>query len=134
MHEAARLPAQKTDFAALRVLIVEDESIVSLLVEDMLIDIGCGQVQHAANVAQAMTVVEKAPPDAAVLDVNLTGQMVFPVAERLEALGVPFVFASGYSRTGLPGRWRGHSMVQKPFTQDGLEKALRLAIGSRAAR
>ena len=69
----------------LRVLVVEDESIVSFLLEDMLSELGCQVIGHASNVRQALSLLAQQKPDAAVLDVNLRGEMAFPVAETLVA-------------------------------------------------
>src|SRR5262245_56160429 len=79
-----------------KLLMVEDESIVAFLIEDMLLSFGCEAPRHALSVHQALAFLDAERPDAAVLDINLSGEMVYPVAEQLEALGVPFVFATGY--------------------------------------
>src|SRR4051794_21073625 len=84
----------------LRVLVVEDESIISFLIEDLATELGAAAVWHAATVAGALALLDRQRPDAAVLDVNLGGESGLPVAERLEAMGVPFVFATGYGRQG----------------------------------
>ena len=109
-------------------LIVEDESIISFLIEDMLQTLGCSTVMHAGNVKQAFAALKEQRPDAAVLDVNLSGESAFPIAESLEADGIPFVFATGYGAGGLPARWTGRPVIQKPFTLESLEKVLRSAF------
>ncbi|HZL59027.1 MAG TPA: response regulator [Stellaceae bacterium] len=115
--------------AGLTVLIVEDESIISFLVEDMLKDIGCTTVLHASGVAEALALLAAQPPDAAVLDVNLAGEMVFPVAERLQASGIPFIFTTGYGLKGMPPNWALLPVVQKPFKRETLTAALASAVG-----
>ena len=115
----------------LTVLVVEDESIISFLLEDMLVTLGCGDVCHAGSVATALNRIGDEPPDIAVLDVNLAGEPAFPIAEALKELGVPFVFATGYGAAGLPLDWAAHPVVQKPFTIDGLQAALRAVLGDR---
>jgi CheY-like chemotaxis protein len=97
------------------VLIVEDESIISFLIEDMLAELGAAGVRHAAGVAEALRLIEAQRPDAAVLDLNLGGEPIHAVAERLAALNVPFVFATGYGRQGIPPQWAGRPVLQKPF-------------------
>lgn len=84
-----------------RIMIVEDEALVALMVEDLLTDFGCQISGSFGAVDDALAYLKDAvapPPalDGAVLDVNIGGTMVFPVAERLRAAGIPFVFATGY--------------------------------------
>jgi CheY-like chemotaxis protein len=114
--------------AGLNVMVVEDEAIISFLIEDMLLTLGCASVVHAAAVKQALSVLAEQTPDVAVLDVNLAGEPGYAVAEKLEETGVPFVFATGYGESGLPPRWREKPVVQKPFTLETLESALRSAF------
>ena len=67
--------------------------------------------------------------DAALLDVNVAGRQVFPVAEALKERGVPFVFSTGYGEGGLPDEWRGQPTIQKPFTEAAIRDALMKAMG-----
>ena len=108
----------------LRVLVVEDEMLVSMLVEDMLTDFGCSVVGPAPDLDVAMALALGAEIDAALLDVNVAGQAIFPVADALKARGVPFAFASGYGAAGVEGDHRGAPVLQKPFRQIDLERAL----------
>lgn len=108
----------------LRVLVVEDEMLVSMLVEDMLADFGCSVVGPAPDFDEAMALANTADIDAALLDVNLAGRPIFPVADALKARGVPFAFASGYGQAGLEEAHRGATVLQKPFRQSDLERAL----------
>ncbi|HEY4135277.1 MAG TPA: response regulator [Alphaproteobacteria bacterium] len=112
----------------LNILIVEDEAAVSFLVEDMLQDLGCTAVWHASNVREALDILAKHKPDAAVLDVNLRDELAYPVAEQLDALEVPFIFATGYGRKGMPANWLIKPVVQKPFDADTLCKALNIVL------
>lgn len=109
----------------LKVLVVEDEMLVSMLVEDMLADLGCLVVGPAAEIEEAMSLADSADIDLALLDVNLGGKPIFPVADRLKARGVPFAFASGYGEAGLSEDHRGAAVLQKPFREADLAKALR---------
>lgn len=108
----------------LNVLIVEDEAIISFLIEDMLLELGCGNVVNVAGLLEAFSAIEEGRPDVAVLDVNLDGVEVYPVAEKLKAVGVPFVFTTGYGSEGLKPEWANTPVVQKPFRADMLAKAL----------
>jgi len=116
--------------SARRVLLVEDEALVAMLLETILEDMGCVPVGPAGTVEEGLAMVaDPAPLDAALLDVNLAGHQVFPIAEALKARGVPFVFSTGYGESGLPDEWRGHSTVQKPFTESAIRAALMKAMG-----
>ena len=114
----------------LSVVVVEDEMMVSLLLEDMLGTLGCQDVVHAASVSTALEEIEKAMPDVAVLDVNLGNEMVYPVAEKLNVAGVPFVFTTGYGRGAIKLEWAARPCVQKPFNITAFATALRAALGS----
>lgn len=110
--------------AGLHALVVEDETMIFLLIEDMVREMGCAGVSHATNVREALRQIDGKRPDFAVLDVNLAGEQVYPVAERLDAIGVPFAFATGYGRVGMPERWASRPVIQKPFRQETLAAAL----------
>ena len=112
-----------------RVLVVEDESLVAMLLETILEDVGCTPVGPASTVDAALAAVADETLDAALLDVNVAGRQVFPVAEALKARGVPFVFSTGYGEGGLPDEWRGQPTLQKPFTEAAVRDALIKAMG-----
>ena len=120
--------------SARRVLLVEDEALVAMLLETILEDMGCIPVGPAATVEDGLAMVaDPAPLDGALLDVNIAGRQVFPIAEALKARGVPFVFSTGYGAGGLPDEWRGHPTVQKPFTEAAIRNALMQAMGAENA-
>ena len=109
------------DLHGLRVLVLEDEMIVGMLVEDMLTDLGCIVIGPAATVSAALRLVADEPLDAALLDVNLgQGASGYPVATELAARGLPFAFVTGYEADGLPEAWRGRPTLQKPFQMAAL--------------
>ena len=89
--------------------------IVAWLLEDMLADLGCAVVGPAASVDQALAMIDAEAIDVAVLDVNLKGEMSYPVADALAAHGVPFVFSTGYHKDRLLERYRTFPALQKPF-------------------
>lgn len=121
-------------FAGRRVLIVEDESLVAMLLETILADLGCDVVGPESNIEDGLTAVaDVAGLDAALLDVNVAGREIFPVAEALKAKGVPFVFSTGYGEAGLPEHWRGNPTVQKPFTEGAIREALMTALNMQDA-
>ena len=98
-----------------RVLVVEDEMIVAWLLEDMLAEWGYVVIGPAASVNQALGMIEAEAIDAAVLDVNLNGEMSYPVADTLAAREVPFVFTTGYAKDGVLGRYQTVPILQKPY-------------------
>ena len=114
----------------LNVLIVEDEAIISFLIEDMLLELGCLSVTNVAGIPEALSAIDEGCPDVAVLDVNLDGQEIYPIAERLKSSGVPFVFTTGYGSDGLKPEWAHMPVVQKPFRADMLAKALLAVLAS----
>lgn len=117
-------------FAGRRVLVVEDESLVAMLLETILEDMGCVPVGPASTVDEGLQLAAGGEPlDAALLDVNVAGRQVFPIAEALKARGVPFVFSTGYGEGGLPDEWRGQPTLQKPFTEAAVRDALMKAMG-----
>lgn len=112
-----------------KVLVVEDEMMIAMLVEDMLADLGCEVVGPAHNVSGALDVVADADPlDAALLDVNLGGQPVFAVADALRSRSVPIVFCTGYGDAGLREVDRGSPVLQKPYRASELADALSAAL------
>jgi CheY-like chemotaxis protein len=121
--------AAASRFAGVRILLVEDETIVSFLIEDMLKELGCANVWHASGVDQAIAILSNRQPDAAVLDVNLAGQPGYAVAEHLEAAGIPFLFATGYGPCGIPQQWASKPTIQKPFRYQTLASALASLLG-----
>jgi CheY-like chemotaxis protein len=111
-------------FSGRRVLLVEDEMIVAWLLEDMLADLGCAVVGPAANVNQALAMIDAEAIDVAVLDVNLNGKMSYPIADALAARGVPFVFSTGYDKDSLLDGYRTFPVLQKPFHRSELVDTL----------
>jgi CheY-like chemotaxis protein len=109
----------------LTALVVEDEALIFLLLDDMLRELGCTEVQHASGVVEALALLDERLPDLAVLDVNLAGEAAFPVAVRLSEANIPFVFATGYGRQGVPPEWAPQPIIQKPFRIETLAAALR---------
>jgi CheY-like chemotaxis protein len=119
---------KRSTLRGLRVFVAEDEFTVLLLVEDMLADLGCRLAGSASRVPEAMRAISKESIDVAVLDVNLAGEKVFPVAELLDERQVPVVFSTGYGVSGLEPRWRQRPVLQKPYSLEDLARALLLAV------
>ena len=123
-HSRRGEPITKPDIEGLRVLVVEDEMMVSMLIEDMLTELGCEVVGPAARLDEAMALARDGEMDCAVLDVNLGGQPIFPLADLLRAKGAPFAFATGYGDAGLREADRGSPVLQKPFRESDLARVL----------
>jgi len=107
-----------------RVLVVEDEILIGMLLEDMLGELGYAIAATASRVEEATALARDGEFDAAILDVNLNGQDVYPVADILAGRGIPFVFATGYGERGLPPIYQHRPTLQKPFQQETLERHL----------
>lgn len=108
-----------------RILIIEDEVLIGVLLEDMLMDLGYQVVDTVARIEDAMARVAASDFDAAVLDLNLTGQSSLPVADILISRNVPLIFVTGYGAQGLPARYQTVPVLQKPFRQEDLERHLK---------
>jgi len=112
------------EFAGKRILVVEDEMIVAMLIEDILMDGGATVVGPAARVAKALDLLGTEEVDAALLDVNLAGENTMPVAEELRRRGIPFAFATGYGAAGLPDGFASQPLLQKPFQERDLQEVI----------
>ena len=112
---------------AKRVLVVEDEVMIRMMLEDMLGELGYIVAGEAARIEEALEATKNADFDLAILDANLNGQPVSPVADALIARGTPFVFATGYGE--VPEPYRGRPMLTKPFPMDGLKQMLQSGLG-----
>jgi DNA-binding response OmpR family regulator len=106
-----------------RVMIVEDEMLVAMELETLLAEQGCAVVGPAPTAARALALIEEELPDAAILDVNLDGQTALPVAVALNAQGVPFLLATGYSHALQP-EMQDAPRVDKPVDHDRLVRVL----------
>ena len=112
-----------------RGLLVEDDSLVAMLVEDMLDELGYALAGNPGTVAEALTAVKAGDYDVAILDVNLAGTPVFEVADILRARRIPLVFSTGYGEGGLRKIDQGAPLLGKPFRLDDLATALGKALG-----
>jgi CheY-like chemotaxis protein len=106
------------------VFVAEDEAMIRMMIADMLDELGYSIAAEASNVTSALLLAQSAKFDLAILDVNLGGEMISPVAEALKESNVPFFFASGYGSPPLPEAFRGYPILQKPFQIESLALAI----------
>ena len=133
MNTEADIPA--SSLGGLRILLVEDEAMVAMLMEGMLDGLGCQRVEWVASVPAALDALERGEFDGALLDVNLSGTMVFPVAKALAALKLPFVFVTGYGRTAeLHARFPHAAVLKKPFDSGDLASVIKKEISLASKR
>jgi DNA-binding response OmpR family regulator len=111
-----------------RVLIIEDELLIALMIEDVLLDCGCSMVGPCASVAVALNAARTERFDLAVLDVNLDGEMVYPVAELLAERHIPFLFLSGYGDQAIPQDHADWKVCAKPFRIGDLTAMMSAAL------
>jgi DNA-binding response OmpR family regulator len=112
-----------------RVLLLEDEMLVSLMIEDFLAAQGCIVVGPFSQVAEAVLAAKAEAIDVAILDINIGGVMSFPVADALQARNIPFLFLSGYGQSAVPADHPEWLVCSKPFTGAKLVGALEDRIG-----
>ena len=109
----------------MRVLVVEDEVLVAMLIEDMLLDSGCESVEICGRMDAALTRLAEASFDFVILDLNLEGEFTYPVADHLIERKIPFVFATGYGASMLLGAYADIPALQKPFQMEDIERVIR---------
>lgn len=107
-----------------RILIAEDEPFIALTLEDMLVELGFEVAATVSTVQAALDALQTIPIDAALLDVNLGSEKIDPVADVLADRGCPFLFTTGYGRSGIPIDHTGRAVLQKPFQMRDLSSAL----------
>ena len=117
-----------------RLLLVEDEALVAMALKDMLTELGFEVVGAFNKVAEALAVVTNQDVNAAILDVNLGGELIYPVADCLVAKGVPFVFITGYGAGAIDGRFASCRVLQKPIQRQMLQNTFIVGSGSPSRR
>ena len=116
---------QQSDLpGGLRVLLVEDEMLLAMSFEDMLAELGCEVIGPIGRVAEAVVLAGSERLDGALLDVNVGGVEIYPVARELADRGIPFVFISGYTAQNLPPEWSNRPTLQKPFQSSDLARSM----------
>ena len=125
------MPVPSSDLTGRRVLVVEDETLITMLLEDALDEMGCELAGAASRYQDAMDKATSLAFDVAILDVNLSGEKTFPIAAALAERGVPFVFSTGYGAGSLPAPLQKTPILHKPFQLLDLERALHAAMDAK---
>lgn len=106
------------------VFLVEDEVMIRMMVADMLAELGYSVAAEAGEINEAIRLAQSAEFDFAILDVNVNGKVISPVADLISARNRPFIFATGYGSSGLPAEYRDRPALQKPFQIETLARAI----------
>lgn len=110
--------------AGRRVLVIEDEMLILMMIEDMLADLGCESVTVASKIGPAISLVEGQEFDTAMLDLNLNGIESYPIADALTMRDVPYFFSTGNGLTNVKDGYRDQDVLNKPFTFEQLSNTL----------
>ena len=113
-----------------RVLVVEDEMTIALMIEEMLLDLGAQVIGPESRLDAALRLAGEASLDAAILDVNIRGGSSYPVADILAARGIPFIFCSGYNDWALEERHRDRPRLTKPYSLKALQDQVKQLLGA----
>ena len=115
------------------VFLVEDEVMIRMMVADMLEELGYSIAAEAGEISEAIKLAQSADFDLAILDVNVNGKVISPVADLIKARNRPFIFATGYGSSGLPEEYRDRPSLQKPFQIETLARVIENTLKSTAA-
>ncbi|MBB5050162.1 CheY-like chemotaxis protein [Afipia massiliensis] len=115
------------------ILLVEDEVMIRMMVADMLEELGYTISGEAGDIDEGIRLVQAVDFDIAILDVNVNGRVITPVAEAVQMRGLPFVFATGYGAQGLPEKFRDRPTLQKPFQIETLARTIETVLKGIAA-
>ncbi|MCL2713589.1 MAG: response regulator [Alphaproteobacteria bacterium] len=110
------------------ILLVEDEVIIRLMVADMLVELGYRIAAETGDINEALRLAQSTSFDLAILDVNVNGRTILPVADLLRARGLPFIFATGYGSSSLPESYRDRPALEKPFQLEALSRTIEAAL------
>jgi DNA-binding response OmpR family regulator len=125
------IDASPDKLAGSRILVVEDDRLLSAMLEDALTILGCSAIR-ASDIAQAAQLLSTTALDGAILDVNVAGEKVYPIAQELSRRGIPFFFVTGYVNAGVPSEYRDRPMLKKPFRVRDLERQLETILATAA--
>ena len=112
-----------------RILILDDEPLIAMMLQDCLVDLGCEAVGPAYTVEAALALLEGDVVDGAILDVKLAGADSYPVALALQRRSIPFVFATGQGADGIDPRFKSAAILSKPFDFKAVQAAIAALTG-----
>ena len=115
------------------VFLVEDEVMIRMMVADMLEELGYSIAAEAGEISEALRLAQSTDFDLAILDVNVNGKVISPVADLIKARNRPFIFATGYGSSGLPEEYRDRPSLQKPFQIETLARVIENTLKSTTA-
>ena len=119
-----------TGLSGRSVFLVEDEVMIRMMVADMLEELGYKVAAEAGDINEVMRLAQSTEFDLAILDVNVNGKVISPVADVIMAKGCPFIFATGYGSSGLPEEYRDRPSLQKPFQLETLAQVITSTLKS----
>ena len=122
-----------TSPASCSVFLVEDEVMIRMMVADMLEELGYRVAAEAGEINEALKLAQSTDFDFAILDVNVNGKVISPVADLIKARNRPFIFATGYGSSGLPEQYRDRPALQKPFQLETLAQMIDATLKDAAA-
>jgi DNA-binding response OmpR family regulator len=114
------------------VLLVEDEALIRMMFEDVLLELGHSIAAQAGDLATGLTFAKERDYRLAILDVNLNGRPAFPIADVVRARGKALLFVTGYGSAGLAADYKGAAVLQKPFTETQLSRAISSVLAGRS--
>jgi CheY-like chemotaxis protein len=117
-----------------RVLLLDDEPLITMLLEDILAQLGYETVGPAHTVPAALGLIETSPLDAAILDMNLGKELSYPAADALRLRGIPFMFLTGYVSPGIDARFHNELVMAKPFDFETIRQALNHLLDPNSCR
>lgn len=128
-----RMPGNFKAGSRTSILLIEDEVMIRMMVADMLEELGYTIAGEAGDIDEGIRLVQSIDFDIAILDVNVNGKVITPVAEAVQMRGKPFVFATGYGAQGLPEKFRDRPTLQKPFQIETLARTIEATLKGIAA-
>jgi|SRR3954469_14477982 CheY-like chemotaxis protein len=123
-NDALRERDAGADLTGRRILLVEDSPVVGPFTADLLTELGCTVIGPAPTMASARELIESERFDAAILDIHIRGERVFPLCDLLDRQGIPFVLTSGYAGWDMPEQLQDRPRLQKPYRLDDVKQAL----------
>jgi CheY-like chemotaxis protein len=130
MSSSRPLESAESQHSMPRILVLDDEPLISMMIEDWLAELGCETVGPVHSVRDALGLIGSVAIDGAILDVSLGAEDCYPVADRLRELGVPIAFATGYGPGSIAARFKGELILLKPFDFEAVSEIIAKLVGN----